>query len=269
MASGGERRMLFDIRGKRKHVVRVVYAILALLMGTSLFLVVGPVNIGALVGNSTSTNESATIYEDRAQNIEKLLRKKPDDETLLLALTRARIGAGTARVEEDPTTRQPIVTAEARSEFEKAGDAWQRYLKQVKGEASPTVALSVAKSYFAMAASSSEYEELFENLAEAAAAEKVVVAAKPSVNSLTTLAEFEYLAGNFGAAAKAAAKAEALATSKSAKKQIAKLTKEKQKIGKELKKAAKKAAKAEKGIAKEQLENPLGGFGGASAVPGG
>ncbi len=42
----GERRMLFDIRGRRKHVVRVVYAILALLMGASLFLVVGPFNIG-------------------------------------------------------------------------------------------------------------------------------------------------------------------------------------------------------------------------------
>ena len=41
----GERRMLFDIRGRRKHVVRVVYAILAILMGASLFLVVGPVRL--------------------------------------------------------------------------------------------------------------------------------------------------------------------------------------------------------------------------------
>ena len=58
MAAGGERRMLFDIRGKRKHVVRVVYAILALLMGASLFLVVGPVNIGSLLGNSTSSADA-------------------------------------------------------------------------------------------------------------------------------------------------------------------------------------------------------------------
>jgi len=39
----GERRMLFDIRGRRKNVVKVVYAILAVMMGASLFLVVGPV----------------------------------------------------------------------------------------------------------------------------------------------------------------------------------------------------------------------------------
>ena len=38
--------MVFDIRGRRRHVVKVVYAILAVLMGASLFLVVGPVNIG-------------------------------------------------------------------------------------------------------------------------------------------------------------------------------------------------------------------------------
>ena len=50
--------MLFDIRGRRKHVVRVVYAILALLMGASLFLVVGPFSIGSLVGNGGATDAS-------------------------------------------------------------------------------------------------------------------------------------------------------------------------------------------------------------------
>ena len=80
MASGGERRMLFDIRGKRKHVVRVVYAILALLMGASLFLVVGPVNIGALLGNSTTTSETTKIFDERAERLERELRKNPDDE---------------------------------------------------------------------------------------------------------------------------------------------------------------------------------------------
>ena len=65
----GERRMVFDIRGRRKHVVRVVYAILALLMGASLFLVVGPFNIGNLVGNGSSTNASQ-ILNEQAERIE-------------------------------------------------------------------------------------------------------------------------------------------------------------------------------------------------------
>jgi hypothetical protein len=73
----GERRMLFDIRGRRKHVIRVVYAILALLMGTSLFLVVGPVNIGQLLGNSTTTSNSTGIFDEEAERIEERLRGRP------------------------------------------------------------------------------------------------------------------------------------------------------------------------------------------------
>jgi hypothetical protein len=263
----GERRMLFDIRGRRKHVIRVVYAILALLMGTSLFLVVGPVNLGQLVGNSsTSTTSSSEIYEERAEAIERKLRKSPDDETLLLALTRARLSAGEAQVEVDPTTNQPIVKAEARAQFEQGTEAWHRYLKQVKGEPNPTVAFLVGRSFFSLAATSPEYEEVFENLDEAAAAQRLVVAARPSVNSLTTLAEWEYLAGDFAAADKVVARAKGMTTSKSAKKAIENLAKERRKIGKELQKGAKAAAKAEKGKGKESLENPLGGLGGSTSV---
>jgi hypothetical protein len=263
----GERRMLFDIRGRRKHVIRVVYAILALLMGTSLFLVVGPVNLGELVGNSsTGTTSSAEIYEERAEGIERKLRKAPDDEALLLALTRARLAAGEAQVEVDPTTQQPIVTLEVRSEFEKGAEAWHRYLKQVHGKPNPTVAFLVGRSFFNLAASSSDYEEVYENLDQAAAAQRLVVAARPSLNSLTTLAEWEYLAANFGAADKTAARAKGMATSKSQKKAIENLVKERRKIGKELQKGARAAAKAEKGKAKEALENPIGGFSGSTSV---
>ena len=46
MAQGNnEHRMVFDIRGRRRHVVKFVYAILAILMAGSLFLVTGAINI--------------------------------------------------------------------------------------------------------------------------------------------------------------------------------------------------------------------------------
>jgi hypothetical protein len=266
--AGGEHRMLFDIRGRRKHVVRVVYAILALLMGASLFLVTGSVNLASLLGESSSpTSETAKIYSERAERIERKLHKDPKDEALLLGLTRARLGAGEAKSEADPTTGLAIVTPEARVEFEKGSQAWHRYLKLAKGEINPSVAFSVARASFTQAANSTAYDELFEHLDEAAAAQRVVAEARPSVNSLTILAEFENLAGNFGGAEKAATQAEGLATSKSQKKQIAKLSKEKRKQGEELQKGAKEAKKAEKGKAKEALENPLGGgLGGSSGL---
>src|SRR6476620_10779705 len=103
MAACGERRMLFDIRGRRKHVIRVVYAILALLMGASLFLVVGPVNIGALIGNNTSTTNNAAVFDEEAERVEHRLRAHPEDPGILLSLTRARINAGRASSEVEAT----------------------------------------------------------------------------------------------------------------------------------------------------------------------
>src|SRR6476660_8481797 len=94
----GERRMLFDIRGRRKHVVRVVYAILALLMGASLFLVVGPFNIGNLVGNG-GTSEASKVLREQAERFEQKLRREPENEDLMVALTRARFNTANSLTE--------------------------------------------------------------------------------------------------------------------------------------------------------------------------
>jgi tetratricopeptide (TPR) repeat protein len=266
MAAGGERRMVFDIRGRRKHVVRVVYAILALLMGASLFLVVGPVNIGSLLGNATTSSNAAGLFEEQAERVEHRLRKSPEDPNLLVALTRARINAGGAKSEPDPTTGVPKITPEGKAEFEKALGAWDRYLKQAGGEVSPTLALLVAKTFYGLALNSRSYEEAFENLDGAAAAQRHITEAKPTLNALTSLAIYEFLGGNFAEAEKVTKQAEALATSKSQEKAIAKQAAVYLKQGKEIQKQKKKFEKAEKGKGKEALEHPLGGLGGSSSL---
>ena len=119
MASSGERRLVFDTRGKRKHVVRVVYAILALLMGGSLFLVTGGVNIGALFGNSSSTSSASKLFEEQAERIEGRLVKDPNNEQMLLALTRARINAGNAQIEVVSETEVPTVSPSKRTKNSK------------------------------------------------------------------------------------------------------------------------------------------------------
>src|ERR1044072_3449837 len=101
MADSGERRMLFDIRGRRKHVVRVVYAVLALLMGASLFLVVGPFNLGELAGGGGG-QDASEVFEEQAERIEGRLRVKPEDEGLLVAVSRARLNAGHALPKTNP-----------------------------------------------------------------------------------------------------------------------------------------------------------------------
>jgi hypothetical protein len=261
MAAGGERRMLFDIRGKRKHVVRVVYAILALLMGASLFLVVGPVNIGALVGNSTTSTDATKIYDERAERLEHQLRKNPADEALQLALIRTRFGAARAAAERDSAEGKPP-GAQAQEELEATTEAWDRYEKQAGKKASPSAAQLVAQAWIFLAENpTGGFEEAFESLREAARVQRVFAEGKPSASSFATLALYQLVAGQFAAGDKSGKRAEQLATSESQRKEVAKSVESARKQGKENLKNKKAIEKAEKGQAKEQLENPLGGLG--------
>ncbi|HET7510698.1 MAG TPA: hypothetical protein VFJ65_10665, partial [Solirubrobacterales bacterium] len=79
MASGGkENRMVFDIRGRRRNVVKVVYALLAVLIGLSLFLVVGGLNISELF-NGSATVEAGKEFEATAARLERELKKEPEE----------------------------------------------------------------------------------------------------------------------------------------------------------------------------------------------
>jgi len=264
MASSGERRMLFDIQGKRKHVVRVVYAILALLMGTSLFLVVGPLNLGELVGGSSSSSASQ-VLDERAERIERRLAKSPGDEQLLLALTRARISAGNAQIEVTSETEVPTVSASAREDFKTASQSWSRYLKQAGDEPSAAAAQLLAGTFFRLAESGSTgLAEIESNVAEAVAAQRIAAEQQPSLGSLSTLAIYEYFDGNFAAGDAATLRATARAPAKTEAKAIEKQLAEYRKRAKRFKAQTKKLAKAQRAAGKETLQNPFGGLGGAA-----
>jgi chaperonin cofactor prefoldin len=258
----GERRLVFDTRGRRKHVVRVVYAILALLMGASLFLVVGPFSIGNLLGTN-STTSGVTILNEQAERTEAKLVKNPKDEALLLSLARTRIAAGKSATEVDPETGTTVYTVEGREEFNRAAAAWTRYLKQAK-EPNPSTALLMSSTYFNLAETSGSLEEATANVKRAATTQRIAAAAQPTVNSLTTLAIYEYFSGDFAAGDKATKKAEALAPTKSEAKEISKQMAEYSKRGQAFQKQKKEVAKQEGSQRKEALENPLGGLSGST-----
>src|SRR4051794_37077468 len=115
--------MVFDTSGRRKHVVRVVYAILALLMGASLFLVVGPVSIGSLFGSSGSSSSASKVLDEQAERTEAKLRRDPTNEALLLALARTRITAGNSLTEVSPETGVTLLTAEGLQELNQGVEA--------------------------------------------------------------------------------------------------------------------------------------------------
>jgi hypothetical protein len=258
--------MLFDIRGRRKHVVRVVYAILALLMGASLFLVVGPFNLGSLVGNSGSTDASKVLQEQAARTEQKL-RREPENEDLLVALTRARISAANSLTEVDPETGATFYTPEGRRELERGVEAWNSYLKQSK-EPKASVALLVSQGYFGLAESSASLEEAVQNVKGAAKTQRLAAEAQPTINSLTTLAIYEYYAGDFAAGDKAVKQAEAKAPSKAEAKEIGKQMAQFRARGKAFEAQKKEAAKEEQKLGKERLQNPLGGLSGSTGTLG-
>jgi len=254
--------MVFDTSGRRKHVVRVVYAILALLMAASLFLVVGPVSIGSLFGTADSTSASK-VLDEQAERIERKLQTQPNDEALLLALARARVTAGNSLTEVNPETGATVFTAEGVQELNQGVEAWARYLKQTE-QPNPSTALLVSRAYFGLAETGASLEEALENVKNAARAQRIAAEAQPTVNSLTTLAIYEYYSGNFAAGDKATKEAEAKVTGKSEVKEISKQMAEYRQRGKAFQKQKAEVAKQEGAQRKEALENPLGGLGGGS-----
>jgi hypothetical protein len=258
----GERRLLFDTRGKRRHVIRVVYAILALLMGGSLFLVIGPVNIGELIGNSSTTGSAAEVLDEQVERVERRLAKDPQNAQLLLTLTRAQISAGNAKVEVVSETEAPTVTPEARDDFEAAGETWSRYLKQAGSEPSATAAQLVGSTFFRMAESSTSVSEAVEAVAKGTKAQKIAAEQNPNLNSLSTLAIYQYFNGEYAAGDKTTKQAAADSPSKTEAKGIEKQLAEYRKNSKAFAKQKQELAKVQSQVNKEQLQSPLG-FGGA------
>jgi hypothetical protein len=261
--------MVFDIRGKRKGVVKFVYAILALLMGASLFLVTGAGSISGLFGNGGSATSAAIVLEEQATNIERKLKKSPGDEALLAALTRARLNAANASIVEDPTTRTREVPPEALTQFEKGAEAWEKYVKASGGKPKPLIAQLAANGFFVSAESAPFGAQTKRNLEAAAHAQEFAAEAAPTINSVSTLAFDQYFALDFAAGDKSVKQAQALASSKAEAKNIAKQLAEIRKRAKAYEKQQKEFEKAQAGAGKQALENPLGGIsgGGTSLAP--
>jgi len=256
--------MVFDIRGKRRHVVKAVYAILAILMAASLFLVVGPVNIGSLLGNSGSENNLAAEYEKRAERIETELQKQPGDEELLAKLTSARTNAGQQLYSVGPNG-EALPTIESRNQYQKASSAWSEYLKATK-EPSANLAQQMGSVLFSLAQISRTYPEAQSNISAAAEAEKMYAEQRPTLNSLSTQALYTLFAGNTKEAEKVNSAAEAKASSKFQREQVGNQFDSAKKNAAEFQKQRQEAEKAETEAAKgngatanpESLENPLG-----------
>lgn len=272
MASGGkEHRMVFDIRGRRKYAVKVVYAILAVLMGASLFLVVGPLNVGELFNGNGSSGEAAKPYEEQAERLEAKLRKEPESEQLLLSLTRTQVSAGNSILSLEPSEDGEV---KAVQQYQQASSTWSEYLK-VTDEPNAGTAHLMAPALVALAERSRTFPEAQRNLEAATEAQQILVKQQPTLNSLSTFSLYSYFAGDYAAADKARKEAEKLTKAEFEKKQLEEQFKGVKERGEKFQAEVKRAEAAEKAAAKankgnpESLENPSNALNGAFGSGGG
>ncbi len=260
----GEHRMLFDIRGRRKNVVRVVYAILALLMGLSLFLVIGPAPLSDLFGGGTSSSSPAQQFEEQAVRLERELKKDPENPQMLLNLTRARTNAGNQLSVINPETGESQLTVEARAQLEKAGSTWEEYV-EATAEPSPSGAQLMGGTFFRLAQTSRTPAEIEANIKAAADTQQLVVDKRPSSGSLSTLALYRFFSFEYAAAKKLIDEAARVAQTKFERENLDNEAEEIEARARELQQQFVEIEKKTKGRGKESLESPLGGLGGTSS----
>lgn len=208
--------MLFDLRGRRKRFIQVIYVFLALLLGGSLvFFGIGgdaPGGLGNAIGldpNSGGTGNDT--LDSEIEDAEATLETDPENQPALLTLARAQAQAATSALEQDESG-QILFTEESVSRYEDSANAWERYLAVTDGkprnpEEAATVGAQVVRGYDALAFATDDPVLIQRRLDAAVTTLELVTKENPNPNSLLQLATFAYLAGDTKAAERARARA--------------------------------------------------------------
>jgi len=178
--------MLFDLQGKRRRVVQVVYLTLAVLMGGGylLFNVGGNFAGGGLFDAFTSNQTEGggnELVEKRLKRAQERLRVNPTDEPALKTTVRDRYQLAAAQASE-----QGDFGAKAKAELRKADAAWKRYLALPPRSVDDSLAGLMLQAYG---------EAGLNKPAEAARAAEIVAEARPSPNAYLQLTRYAALAG--------------------------------------------------------------------------
>jgi len=267
-----EHRMLFDLRGKRRNVVKVVYAVLAVLMGLSLLLVAGPLPFGDIFGAQDAQEQAREQFEEQVERTERKLVKDPQNPQLLLTLTRAHVSAGSNLSEQDPTTGQLAVTPEGRQQYQQAASSWEEYLEATDEPASAGAQL-MASTFFTLAQTARDNAEALANIEAASEAQKIVAVQRPSVGTLSTLSLYTVYTFDYAGAKQAINEAKKLATSKIQREQLDKQYDETRERAEEFEKGLKEEERLQKAVDEgEAAQNGSGGqgftnpFGGGASI---
>ncbi len=265
--------MLFDIRGKRKRLIQVVYAFLALLIAFGLvgLGIGGSANGGILdaLGLGGGSTNSDPQYQQQIDNANSTLATKPGDTKALLTLARYSYLNGQQQMDTNDQGL-PVVTDSAAASFGDATDAWERYLAALpkNEQPNPAVAGLIAQAYENIAGTQQQVTEFTRTFGRAGDAATIVAEKTPSPTAWLRVAAYYYYAGKPDkgkAAGEKAVKSANPSDRKAVQAQLDQFEKQSKQIVKALKSS---------GPSKSSLQSPLAPLGGGSGlgstqVPGG
>jgi hypothetical protein len=263
--------MLFDLQGKRKRFVQVIYLGLALLMGIGLVgLGIGGSAQGGIFdalgfgGNSTSSDPQ---YDEEIDRANETLASNPKDEGALLTLVRYEFLEARAAGESDPDTREFTPTAESIDHFENSVDAWERYLATKPDKPDDDRASLAYQAYSYTIDPTSPLGD--EDLQQQTEAARIVADARPFFGNFLNLAFAAYIGGDEKTGAQAARDATDSAADETQEKQVNQVVKQAEAVRKQILAERKQRNKAGGGgaLGGEPTEDGAIGPGGSDLVP--
>ena len=176
--------MLFDLKGKRKRLVQVVYVMLAVLFGGGLVLfgVGGNVSGGLIDAFKGTGSADTSAFTDRVERAERLAARQPRNPEAWLEVVRAEISLAQSPQGSDAETGE--LTDRGRQAIVQVAEAWERYLRLEPKKVDGNAAAFAALAYGAL----QEQDKAVE-------AQRQSVEARPSANGYFELARFAYQAG--------------------------------------------------------------------------
>jgi hypothetical protein len=139
--------MLFDLKGKRRHVVQATYLLLAVLMGGGLVLfgIGGGTNGGlldAFKGGGGGSSQNSLIQK-RIDTAQRQLVANPNNQAALSEVIRSNYQLAQAKA--DPNSG--AFTSDAKKNLEQASTAWKRYLATNPDKPNITLASFMLQAY--------------------------------------------------------------------------------------------------------------------------
>jgi hypothetical protein len=260
--------MLFDLSGKRKRVVQVVYALLAILFAVSFVgFGIGSDAAGGIfdafgLGSGSNDNDNPA-FEDRINEAEEQLAADPKDEAALQTLVEVHYQAGNDELDVDEETGAITITDTAEESYNESVAYWEDYLEVAKKPDDGTA--SIANQAYGVLLQNADPASVPTLAKRAVPPAEIVAEATPGVGTYATLAQYAYFAGDTKLGDDAAKKAVAEADP-SQKKSLEQQLEATAKAAAELQKQIDK--QAEQGDGEGAFTNPLEQGIGGGTLPG-